>query len=702
MNTNSQVGPGTRAKRPLDTLNFFLADVRDGLGPYLAIYLLTEQTWNEASIGMVMSIATIAGIVAQTPAGALIDATRAKRAVLITAALAVTGASLLLPWLSGFWAVAASQGVAHAAAAVFAPGIAAVTLGLVGRKAFSKRIGRNEAFNHAGNAFAAGAAGVSAYLWGPTVVFYLLAAMAIGSLVSALAIPADAIDHTLRRAPLSQRKVWARRSPRRSQALLSCMPATAPRSSHSAASPRLDLWCSWSPCLKPGRVRLRQPRQAERMLLPSQVRRSRNPGVGDAPLFTHSAIAAWSIAGFATAGVIVRPFRLPEAVWALMGATALVALRLLPWTDALEGVRKGLDVYLFLTGMMLIAELARQEGLFDWLAAFAVEHAHGSPQKLFTLVYAVGTVVTVFLSNDATAVVLTPAVYVAARAAGATPLPYLFACAFIANAASFVLPISNPANFVIYGERMPHLTAWLWQFGLPSATAVAVTYVALRLGLHRALASEQIAEKIERPRLSNGGQITAYGIGVVAVALLSCSALNLQLGLPTFICGALTTLVVLTVSRQSPLPIARGVAWEVLPLVAGLFVLVEALAHTGVIASIGRALHDATTSSVTGATWAAAILTGLGGNMMNNLPVALIAGSVVAADDLPQQVIGAMLIGVDLGPNLSVTGSLATILWLVSLRREGVEVGTRDFLRLSLLTMPPALALSIIPLLVRA
>jgi arsenical pump membrane protein len=110
--------------------------------------------------------------------------------------------------------------------------------------------------------------------------------------------------------------------------------------------------------------------------------------------------------------------------------------------------------------------------VFDWLAALAVEHARGSPQRLFTLVYGVGAAVTVLLSNDATAIVLTPAVYAATRAAGATPLPYLFVCAFIANAASFVLPISNPANLVIFGSHMPHLAAWLAQFGLPSVISM--------------------------------------------------------------------------------------------------------------------------------------------------------------------------------------------------------------------------------------
>jgi len=113
--------PRLRAERALDAANFFLADVRDGLGPYLAVYLLTEQKWDEARIGIVMSVATIAGILAQTPAGALVDATRAKRPIMIIAAVIVTASSLLLPLLPAFWPVAVSQGLAHTAGAIFPP-----------------------------------------------------------------------------------------------------------------------------------------------------------------------------------------------------------------------------------------------------------------------------------------------------------------------------------------------------------------------------------------------------------------------------------------------------------------------------------------------------------------------------------------------------------------------------------------------------
>jgi arsenical pump membrane protein len=300
------------------------------------------------------------------------------------------------------------------------------------------------------------------------------------------------------------------------------------------------------------------------------------------------------------------------------------------------------------------------------------------------------------LSNDATAIVLTPAVYAATRAAGAAPLPYLFVCAFIANAASFVLPISNPANLVVFGERMPHLTDWLRQFALPSLASIVVTYAVLRLTQRRALNEENIENRVaERPRLSGGGKLTAFGIGAIAIVLIGASALDLQLGLPTFICGLVTAAAVLAFSRQSPWPVLSQISWSVIPLVAGLFVMVEALIRIGAIGRLSAGLHEAVARSAPGAAWAVGLITALADNIANNLPVGLVAGSVAASDHLPQPVINALLIGVDLGPNLSVTGSLATILWLVVLRREGHAISAFRFLKLGILVMPPALLLAI-------
>lgn len=398
----------------------------------------------------------------------------------------------------------------------------------------------------------------------------------------------------------------------------------------------------------------------------------------------------WSVAAVATAGVILRPWRVPEYAWALGGALLLTLLGLISPRAALDAVAKGGDVYLFLIGMMVLAELARQEGLFDWLARYAVRHAKGSGQRLFDLVFGVGTLVTVFLSNDATAVVLTPAVYAACKAAKAEPLPYLFICAFIANAASFVLPISNPANLVVFGSHMPPLLDWLRQFSLPSLAAIGLTYLALRLTQGRQL-RRPLALDIETTPLPTGARLCAWGITATAAVLLTASALDVALGLPTFCAGLATAVLVHLSQRRSPWPVARQVSWGVLPLVAGLFVLVEAVAATGVIERLAQALAALAQASPTQASWAAGITVAIASNLMNNLPSGLIAGSIGQLVHVPGQTTAALLIGVDLGPNLSITGSLATLLWLVAIRREGEQVSAWRFLRLGVVVMPPAL-----------
>lgn len=404
-----------------------------------------------------------------------------------------------------------------------------------------------------------------------------------------------------------------------------------------------------------------------------------------------SLIATCAIAALAAAGVVIRPFRLPEAVWAVAAAVLLLAFGLISLDQAWAGVAKGTDVYLFLVGMMLIAEIAREEKLFDWLAAIATRRSRGSPRRLFLLIYVVGTVVTAFMSNDATAVVLTPAVSAVARTAKARDaMPFLLICALIANAASFVFPISNPANLVIYGRQMPPLFDWLPQYALPSVAAIVVTFVML-YWTQRAHFSGAIAPDVPIPHLPRGGRIAAIGIVATTILLLVASTLDWSLGLPTALAGAATASAVVVRERKSPWKTLRHISWSVLPLVAGLFVIVEALDRSGLIGILRAQLQQIAAQSVAQASWAGGIAVALASNVLNNLPVGLIAGSTVQAGALPPEVARSVLIGVDLGPNLSVTGSLATILWLIALRRDGHHVSALAFLRIGAVVMPPAL-----------
>jgi arsenical pump membrane protein len=168
-------------------------------------------------------------------------------------------------------------------------------------------------------------------------------------------------------------------------------------------------------------------------------------------------LACSALQGVSIVLMLVRPCGIPEVYWIGGGGLLLILLRLISLRLAGKAVGEGSDVYLFLIGMMLLSELAREHGVFDWLSFIAVRGANRSTARLFTLVYGLGTLVTIFMSNDATVVVLTPVILTAVRKAKVQPLPYLFACALIANAASFVLPISNPANLVVFHQDMPPL-----------------------------------------------------------------------------------------------------------------------------------------------------------------------------------------------------------------------------------------------------
>jgi arsenical pump membrane protein len=392
--------------------------------------------------------------------------------------------------------------------------------------------------------------------------------------------------------------------------------------------------------------------------------------------------------------MLIRPRNIPEVCWIGGGVFLLLAFRLVPLPLAGRAAAKGADVYLFLAGMMLLSELARDHGVFDWLSSVAVRSAKGSYSRLFLLVYAVGTVVTAVMSNDATAVVLTPAILVAVRKAKVEPLPYLFVCAFTANAASFVLPISNPANLVVFHNQMPPLGRWLLWFGVPSILSIVATFGVMRWIFRNQLRGA-IEGPIENHLLNHHGKLALGGLAATALVLLAASALNWDLGLPTFVTAIAVTAAVSLTARRNPVPLVGEISWGTLVLVAGLFVMVDVVETIGALQLTQSGLAWAETF----APWAGALIVGFvvgfANNLVNNLPLGLIAGSTLQATHAQGLIASAVLIGVDLGPNLSITGSLATILWLIALRREKLDVSFWSFLKVGLVAMPGTLLLSL-------
>jgi arsenical pump membrane protein len=396
--------------------------------------------------------------------------------------------------------------------------------------------------------------------------------------------------------------------------------------------------------------------------------------------------------------MLIRPRGIPEVWWISVGALLLIGLRLVPLKLAGQAVAKGTDVYLFLIGMMLLSELAREQGVFDWVASVAVRGARGSCSRLFLLVYGAGTLVTIFMSNDATAVVLTPAILTAVRRAKVSPLPYLFVCALIANAASFVLPISNPANLVVFHTGMPPLGRWLADFGVPSLLSILVTFLVMRF-LFRDELCKSIECEIEDTKLSGNGKLVLAGLALMIAVLLTASAMKKDLGLPTCLAALVITAVVSIKAMRNPISLAREISWGTLLLVAGLFVMVDAVESQGALDLTRQWLAWASNLGQNTGAVVVGFAVGIANNLVNNLPLGLIAGGTIQAAHTTRLLANAVLIGVDLGPNLSVTGSLATILWLLALSKdsggdtegENLDVSFWKFLKIGVVAMPVAL-----------
>ncbi len=392
--------------------------------------------------------------------------------------------------------------------------------------------------------------------------------------------------------------------------------------------------------------------------------------------------------------MLIRPKNIPEVYWVGSGALLLVVLQLIPLKLASKAAAEGSDVYLFLIGMMLLSELARENGVFDWLSSVAVRSANGSCTRLFTLVYGIGTLVTIFMSNDATAVVLTPAILTAVRKAKVQPLPYLFVCAIIANAASFVLPISNPANLVVFHDGLPPLGQWLLSFGVPSLLAIAATYGVMRFVFRKDLGN-CIECEVEAEPLRAEGKLVLAGLVLMIAVLLTASELKKDLGLPACLTALAITAVVCIKNKGNPLKLAKEISWGTLVLVAGLFVMVDAVESIGALKLTQGWLAEAQKLAPAAGAMVVGFVVAVANNLVNNLPLGLIAGATLHSAHVKGLMANAVLIGVDLGPNLSITGSLATILWLLALRKEKLDVSFWKFLKVGAIAMPVALAVSL-------
>ncbi|MBP3084611.1 SLC13 family permease [Mycolicibacterium fortuitum] len=387
---------------------------------------------------------------------------------------------------------------------------------------------------------------------------------------------------------------------------------------------------------------------------------------------------------------LARPEGWPEAVVAVPAAGLLIALDVISPDDALAEVQRLLPVVGFLAAVLVLAHLCDDEGLFHAAGTLMARASRGDSRRLLTRVFLIGATTTAVLSLDATVVLLTPVVLATARTLAIPPRPHAYASAHLANSASLLFPVSNLTNLLAFAVAGLSFTQFTAVMTLPWLAAIGVEFVLLRLLFRREL--NRPAVEVTPPP----AEIPVFVLVVLGLTLAGFVVTSVFDVSPAW--AALAGAVVLGVrslaQRRSTIGgIVRAVNVPFLAFVLCLGVVVDAVVHNGLgdamrgVLPVGDSLP-----ALLGLAAVAAVLA----NLVNNLPAVLVLLPLVAGTG-PAAVL-AVLIGVNVGPNLTYVGSLSNLLWRNVVHREGLPVRFTEFSKVGLVTVPLTLVGSVVAL----
>lgn len=403
------------------------------------------------------------------------------------------------------------------------------------------------------------------------------------------------------------------------------------------------------------------------------------------------------IALFTLLGIMTRPFKWNETMFALAGALLMLLLGLVTPAHAFTALLGEWNTFLFFLGMMSLSALAEAAGFFDWLAAQAARLAGGSSRRLFFNVFLLGSLISMILSNDATALILTPIVYSLVTKLRLPVLPYLFACTFIADTASFLLPVSNPINIIVLSKFPFDLFTFLRLLFLPGLLVIGIN-----IGVFFWLYRRQLQGHFESKRLPSASEAirhphyfryTCTILILVALAYIFASATQFPLSLVA-LSGTMLLFIGAICWKQTNLQaLSKQLSWSIFGFIAGMFVIVRAVEDTGLTAQFGQLLLHLSGNTSFGAVMVGTLGATLGTNLVNNIPMVAVLTSALGGVEhvAPATRLGfvvATMFGCDLGPNLTTVGSLATVLWLLILRRRAIDVSGLDYFKVGILVTP--------------
>jgi arsenical pump membrane protein len=398
-----------------------------------------------------------------------------------------------------------------------------------------------------------------------------------------------------------------------------------------------------------------------------------------------SEVAALVALAATLAAAVARPRLAPDWAVATVAAGLLVATGVISAGDARSAVSDLGPTIAFLAALLVLADGCREAGLFEALGAAMATGSRGRPRRLLAMVFAVAAGTTAVLSLDATVVLLTPVVFATASRLRVPARPHVYACSHLANSASLLLPISNLTNLLAFEASGLSFTRFAALMALPWLVALGLEWLVLSRAFARDLrpgrgaASARSGERAVLPR---------FAIGVVAATLVGFALSSLAGIAPVWVAAAGALALVIR-ERRPPLAILRAVEPAFLVFVLGLAIVVRAAGDHGLQSAVdGLVPHGDGLLALVGVAAIAAVVA----NLLNNLPATLIVLPVAAAGGAGPVL--AMLIGVNVGPNLTYVGSLATLLWRRVLHAHDHDTDLGEFLRLGALTVPPILLAS--------
>jgi len=398
--------------------------------------------------------------------------------------------------------------------------------------------------------------------------------------------------------------------------------------------------------------------------------------------------------------MMVRPRRWNEAWWTALAAGAMLALGLVTPREALGAILAGKNTLLFLLSLLALSLLIGKSGFFDWCAIRCARIAKGDAHSLYRNAFVAGAIITAVLSLDTTAVMLTPIMLALVRRLKVPAAPYVVLCAFVANVGSLLLPISNLTNLLFADAFHQTFAAFAARMIVPQLAALVTTFAVLRWRFRRDLPNRFEIEALPEPASVVPHRtyfLTCIG---VLMAVLVCYFLAPLMGLEPYVfafaaSGVLALAAML--SGRVQVGAVAEIAWDVFPFVIGLFIAVQGLENLGIVAASSTWLAEMKPGSAEKLLTTAAA-TALASNLMNNLPAALIARSVLLRSHAHMGTVLAALVGTNVGPMVTPFGSLATMLVLAFARRDGEEVRTGELVLLGLWAGPVIVVITVLAL----